>query len=111
MPEAVALRLYRGDTRVWEDVFAVDLVPMDLTGYTFMAQIRLSADALPMAEMAVEILDAAAGRVRRTLTATEAEKLVPGRAVWDFELTSADGFVRTVMAGVVIIVADVSRAP
>jgi hypothetical protein len=109
MPVSVPLRLYRGDTRVWEDTFSVDGDPMDLTGYTFLAQIRATADAEPMAILDVEVLDAAAGTLRRTLTATEADKLVPGRAVWDFQITSAAGYTRTVMAGPVTVVADVSR--
>jgi len=110
MPVSVPLKLYRGDTRVWEDTFSVDGAPMDLTGYTFLAQIRANPDAEPMAVLDVQVLDAAAGKIRRTLTATEAAKLVPGKAQWDFQITSADGYTRTVMAGGVVITADVSRA-
>lgn len=111
MPAQVALKLYRGDTAVWEDVFSDDNVPTDLTGYTFLSQIRLTADATdPMAVIDVEILDAPAGRIRRTLPATEAAKLVPGKAFWDLQYQTAAGFVRTVMAGPVTIVADISRS-
>jgi len=111
LPAQVALRLYRGDTRVWEDTFSVDGAPMDLTGYTYLAQIRATADAEePMAVLDVEVIDAVAGQLRRTLTATEADKLVPGKAAWDFQITSADGYTRTVLAGQVVILADVSRA-
>lgn len=110
LPVQVPLKLYRGDTRVWQDTFHVDGAPMPLTGYTFLAQIRAAADdAEPMAVLEVEALDAAAGTLQRTLTATEADKLVPGRAVWDFQLTSADGYTRTVMAGPVVVIADISR--
>jgi len=109
LPATVALTLYRGDTRIWEDLFTVDGAPMPLAGYTFLAQIRATADAEPMATIDVEVIDAPAGRIRRTLTATEAAKLVPGRNVWDMQFTNGDGYTRTVMAGPVVVRADVSR--
>lgn len=110
LPASVALALYRGDSRVWEDQFFTDGVPQDLTGYTFLAQIRATPSAEPMAQLDVTLVDAAAGKVRRTLTAEQAAGLVPGRAMWDFQVTSPDGSVRTVMAGAVVITADISQS-
>ncbi len=63
-----------------------------------------------MATLDVEILDAANGRIRRTLPATEAKKLSVGTGYWDLQVTRPDGFTRTYMSGKVKVIADVSRA-
>jgi hypothetical protein len=118
LPAKVPLKLYRGDTRIWEDTFRTAPVapatvgaPIDLTGYSFLAQIRVTSDAtVVMAVIGVEIIDGPAGRIRRTLTAAEAKKLVVGTAYWDLQVTRPDGFVRTYMAGMVRILSDVSRS-
>ncbi len=112
LPAKQDLTLYRGDTRVWTDTFTVDGDPMDLTGHTFLAQIRANPDDdEPMAVMDVDVLDADAGVIQRTLTAEEAAKLVPGRAHWDLQVRrTSDGHVRTYIGGAVKITADVSRA-
>ncbi len=120
LPARVPITLYRGDTRVWDDTFSLDGEPMPLDGYTFSCQVRDQPErsdraydpgAQPMAVIEVDVLDAAAGRIRRTLTHDESAKLVPGRAYWDLQLIrAADGYVRTYLAGPVTIVGDVSRA-
>lgn len=112
LPAKVPLKLYRGDTRIWEDVFTtVAGAPIDLTGYVFLAQIRADTEigSSVMATMDVDIVDPAAGRIRRTLTAAEANKLVVGSATWDLQGTAPDGVVRTYMTGRVRILGDVSR--
>lgn len=118
LPAKSTLKLYRGDTRVWEDTFRQAPVPpatvgdpIDLTGYEWLAQIRATEDATEvMATIDVDIIDAEAGTIRRTLTADEADKLVAGTAHWDLQATHPDGAVRTYMAGSVRVIGDVSRA-
>lgn len=118
LPAKSPLKLYRGDTRVWEDVFRRAPVPpatvgdpVDLTGWVWLAQIRATEDAAEvMATIDVEVVDAAAGTIRRTLTAAEADKLVAGTAHWDLQATDPDGVVRTYLAGQVRVIGDVSRA-
>ena len=111
LPAKVGLKLYRGDTRIWEDRFTrATGEPLDLTGHTFLAQIRPAADSVAvMATINVEVTDPAFGVIRRTLTADEAKKLTGQSAVWDLQGTSPDGFVRTYMTGRVTILADSSR--
>jgi hypothetical protein len=111
LPAQVGLTLYRGDTRIWDDAFAIDGEPMDLTGYDFTAQIRATLDSDDvLAVIDVTPVDLAAGRIRRTLTAEEAQKLAVGKAYWDLQLVrQSDGFTRTYLAGTVKVVGDVSR--
>lgn len=119
LPARLPLTLYRGDSRVWDNTFTLDDEPMDLTGYTFLAQIRHvrstgdhdEEDGSPvMATMTVTVLDAPAGRIRLELTPEESRKLVPPQARWDLQLIKPDGFTRTYLAGPVRVIRDVSRA-
>lgn len=108
MPARVRLKLYRGDTRVWEDRFLIDEQPVDLTGYTFSSQIRADVNSPDvLATIEVDPFDPTGGKIRRTLTAEESAKLTGQRAYWDLQLIrESDGFVRTYMAGPVKIVGD-----
>lgn len=111
LPAKVPLTLYRGDSRTWQDTFTLDDVPLDLTGYEFLCQIRTGPSLDVVSAVEVEVLDAEAGQIRRALTATEARKLVPPRGVWDLQLIrTSDGFTRTYLAGQVTVIGDVSRA-
>jgi hypothetical protein len=112
LPADLPLTLYRGDTRVWVDTFrdAETGAPLDLSGHTFLAQIRAERDATEvMAVMTIDAGNAANGVLLRTLPATEARKLQGTAAYWDLQTTRADGFVRTYLAGKVRIKGDVSR--
>jgi hypothetical protein len=117
LPADSPLTLYRGDTRIWEDTFRHKVVPpatggdpMDLTGYTFLAQVRATQESTAvMATIDVALVDAPGGVIRRTLTAVQARLLVPGNAFWDLQLTAPDGAVRTYLAGKVKVKPDVSR--
>ncbi len=119
LPADEPLDLYRGDTRLWELHLADDPIPpatvglpIDLTGYEFLAEIRASADpdAALMASFAIDVVDATGGIITPTLTATEAAKLIPGSAKHDLQLTNPDGDVRTWVAGRVKVRGDVSHA-
>jgi hypothetical protein len=112
LPAKVNLKLYRGDTRIWEDHFTRSTgEPIDLTGHTFRSQIRSAADSMAvLCTIDIEVTDAAQGVIRRVLSAAESQKLTGGSAVWDLESTSPDGFVRTYMSGRVTILSDVARS-
>ena len=116
LPAKVNLTLYRGDTRIWTDDFAEGGAPKDLTGYTWLCQIRNDKNRGEIVALIdVDTTDAATGRIVRTLTATEADKL-PGEQAgapapslyWDLQSTSPAGLVRTWMAGSVKVKGDAS---
>lgn len=120
LPAKVDLTLYRGDTRVWTDVIeenvgtddAPEWAPKDLTGHTFLAQIRPDRDRSDViATIDVEATDAVNGEIVRTLTAAQADLLGDhnARLFWDLQVTrTSDGFVRTYMAGSVKVMGDAS---
>lgn len=112
--------VYRGDTRVWEDLFEENTgtedspvwEPLDLSDYTFRCQLRATTESTGvMATIDVELVtDGTDGMVRRTLSHEQAVNLVPGVVYFDFELTDGDGNVHTYLAGKWKVKADVSRA-
>lgn len=129
LPADVPLKLKRGDTRVWTDTIEKNTgtddvpvwVPYDLTGHTFLAQIRAGvADATGKvgpdrsgalkATLAVTSADPTTGVVTFTLTATEADGLDVNPCFWDFQITrTSDSFRRTHLSGKVTVLGDVSN--
>jgi hypothetical protein len=129
LPANVPLTLYRGDTRVWSDTIerntgtdAVPVwVPYDLTGHTFLAEVRAgitNAQGATVADRsgALKATIACAstapttGVVTFTLSSTAADGLDVNPLFWDFQITrTADGFRRTHLAGKVKVLGDVSN--
>lgn len=121
IPADVKLTLVQGDSRTWTDVIERNTgtdddpvwEPYDLTGHTFLAQIRAARlrTSTLYATIAVTATDAANGEVELNLTADEADSLVPGPAFWDLQITrTSDGFVRTHLAGKVKVLGDASNS-
>lgn len=128
LPADMPLTLKRGDTRVWTDTIerntgtdaAPVWVPYDLTGHTFLAQIRAGKDVggalVPdrtgalKATMAVTSTDPSTGVVTFTLTSAEADNLDVSVCFWDFQITrTSDSFRRTHLSGKVKVLGDVSN--
>jgi hypothetical protein len=114
LPGNYPLTLYRGDTRVWQLRFRDDddeATTSDLTGVTWLAQIRARDDDTVLASMSVDDEHAAEGELVLTLTASATSSLPVGSAQsWDLQATRPDGSVRTYLAGRVRVRGDVSRS-
>lgn len=115
LPGKADLALYRGDTRVWVvDFTADDGTDLDLSGRTWVAEIRsdLNRTDPAVATITVDDTDAATGSLTLTLSAGEAAALGPlvdGKATlyWDLQ-SDDDGVVQTWLAGKVKVTGDVS---
>jgi hypothetical protein len=82
---------------------------IDITGRTYAAQIRATADAAsPLATFTCTITNAAAGTFACTLSAATTRALSTGVGVWDLEETNSST-VTSLLAGPVQIVQDVTR--
>lgn len=85
--------------------------PMDLTGYTPLAQIRLYPESSTYAaQFTTEYADAALGKLRLSLT-KEQTAVLPIRAYYDVQLTSVNDptNVKTYISGVVFTKRDITR--
>ena len=110
MPARHDLSLYQGDS--WSAQFAfqhADGSPYDLTGMTFVSQIR-DGYADGAATPVNVTLAVAANVVTASLTSTQTQALTGQRYEWDLESTK--GFDRvTWVAGSVYVAAEVTRTP
>ena len=108
MPGAFSLAIYRGDTHAWRFTLwqdAAKTIPVDLNGIAVKAEIRdrpggSVIQALHLTVTMPNIIDA-------TLSSEEtAALLAAGR--WDLQLTDAQDWVSTVLAGGVTVTGDVT---
>ncbi len=106
----IAIRI--GDTEtVTVTLQNADGTPIDITGRSYAAQIRPTADsATVIASFTCAITNAAAGQFACTLSAATTGALAIGTGVWDLQETSGGGTVKTtILAGPVRIDYDVTR--
>lgn len=119
MPAPIRLDGYRGDTfrqdlRLRSIVNGVLGDPLDLTGYTFAAQVRSSADGALLGTMTCTVnpnqthVDTKGFLVLYMAPATTAA-IPPGEWVWDLQMTEPDGDVFTRAKGPFIQDSDVTR--
>jgi len=110
VPSTQNLTITRGDTEVivitMKDAAGV---PVNITGRTYRAQIRLTKDTSTVTGSFVCVVTGAAtGEVTCTLTAGLSASFAAGKYYWDFEENNS-GIVTTILAGTVTVLADVSR--
>lgn len=111
-PASVDLRIYRGDTFEaqefrWEQPAGT---PVNITGYTVAAQIRLKPDAEDTeAEFECTITDAVNGKWTIEMADDVTEDLPKKTLYWDMQLTSPGGVTKTFAAGKIVLTKDVTR--
>lgn len=108
------IEVYRDDSIYKElQILDIDDEEVDITGYTFLSQIRRDYDSeYIIAEMHVEIVDAATGSITIYHQGIDTNEVDFEDGVWDLECISDDAtpIVTTAFAGSVTITEDVSRA-
>jgi hypothetical protein len=110
LPTAFNLDLYRSDTfrmqiTAWE---TEDTVPLDLAGATAKAEIRDKAMGKLLATIDCTITEP--NIIDLELHASFTATLAPGKRVWDLQISLPTGDTRTVLAGSVSVVADVTES-
>lgn len=92
---------------------ATETTPLDLTGASAALQIRKQHASLTAGLSLTSgngiTLGGAAGTVAINITPTQTRALVPGRYVWDFELTLASGQVDRLFEGDPRVTPEVTR--
>lgn len=110
-PRDITIR--RGDT--YRDVYTLRAsgAAIDITSYTFLAQLRESADsATILATFDIDVIDAAAGQFAMVLdaaTTAALDTVAVSVAAWDIQFTSPGGDVVTFDGGVARLKSDVAR--
>lgn len=113
-PATFDLTIYRGDSFEKKLTFLTsEGNPIDLTGYTFLAQCRISdaRTASLLFQFTPQLAFLANGIVTLTLTPSDtASRDATETAYWDLQLTTSSGFVQTYLYGSVTILGDISKA-
>lgn len=112
LPGVLNLRLYKGDDFARGMQFTdSDGNGIDITGWTFLAQVRETPGGdTVLATFTVTVTDAATGNLDIELAAADIDDLETGRLLaWDLQVT-ASGAVRTYVRGSVKVDTDVSRS-
>ena len=119
LPATKSLDLYRGDTyplaaRLWSDPEMT--APVDLSDVVPHAQLRTDPSVTPGPVPEELILEMTCvvelpNVIHVTIDASSWPAWAPAAARWDLELTYPSGAVRTILAGRVRIIQDVTVAP
>lgn len=106
----------QGDSRIEQGTdWKIPLVissggsPINITGFTFAAQIkRQYEDETALQVITVNITDAPNGALELVLTDVETRALPACKGVWDLEQTDAGGDVSRILEGIVEITPEVT---
>lgn len=109
-PKLRPITVYRGDTYQHHLTFQDgDGDPIDLTGYTFTAQVRTGPeydDVLAAMDVTVSALT---GEVWLVILPAVTAVLEPGRRTWDVQQVDGDDVVTTLLTGPCDVMGDVTR--
>ena len=110
VPATQDIKITRGDTETLSITLTSDgTTPINITGFTYRAQIRYTKDAASIAlTFTTAVPLGTDGVVTLTASAGNTALLTTGIAYWDLEQT-ASGVVSTLLAGKCTVLADVSR--
>jgi len=113
LPASKDFTHYRGDTfRVRMRLKDASDAYIDLTGYTFLCELRTDPGDAVAETFVVSLLTQSGptlGGVELLLTAAETKALAPANYKWDLEVTFPGGDVQTPIGGKWVLSADVSR--
>ena len=107
MTQQLDIDVYRGDTFALGLEFRDDDAPIDLSGRTYLAQVRVSPDSDEKWSMTVDMSQAAIG-VLTLHMAPAVTAVIATSGVWDLQETNG-AVVITHVAGEVNFIKDVSR--
>ena len=109
LPQPYRLEMYQGDSYAWEFRLWADVektTPIDVTGVTVTAQVRLHAGSPVLTTLATSV---SANAITVTVTPAQSGAL-PELARWDLQLLYPAGQVQTIVTGEVRVHADITRA-
>jgi hypothetical protein len=83
--------------------------PLNLSGYTVASQMRKSYSSSTVYAFTASVYDAANGKVRLQLSASNSSVIPAGRWLYDVEITSSAGAKTRVVEGIVTITPQITQ--
>lgn len=108
----INVSVVRGDTlRLRVDLADDSGQPVDVTGWSWLSQVRAAPDSIPLVPVTVEVLDAPGGVLELSIDDEVTAGMQPADYVWDLQATDEADDVRTIISGGLRVRSDVSVAP
>ena len=108
LPENLDLSIWQGDVQEYFiNLQGEDVTPIDLTGCTAQAVLRQSFTAPASFAFTCTVEDALGGAIRIYMSSDDCALIPAGDYVWNFQITAANGDVRTYLAGDAKVYAEV----
>lgn len=82
---------------------------INLTDFTAASQFRKSYQSSSATSFIVSIHDAANGKIRLQLPASSSSPLIPGRYLYDVEITSPIGERKRALEGIIVLTPEITR--
>lgn len=82
---------------------------LNLTGFTVASQFRKSYQSSSATNFTVTIFNAAQGKIRMQLPAATSSALLPGRYLYDVEITSPANERKRALEGIVVLTPEITR--
>ena len=106
MPDNIDMQIWRGDEQTYNIVLNNgDGSPVDLTGATAQAVIKQTFNSATEYDFVCTIHDG--NQVTLYLSSPVSESIPAGSYIWNFQITFANGGVRTFLAGDVTVLDEV----
>ena len=87
-----------------------DQTTINVTGYSFAAQIRKSYySANPVANLTITVTDAATGNIKLSMTSANTANVRAGRYLYDLIMTDTGGVKTRVIEGIITVTPQVTR--
>lgn len=106
--------LYQGTTLRKEFTWTADSIPVNLTGYTGAAQLRVSAGSPIVAlDLSSEnggiLIDGVNGKITMYATPAQTDLLIAEKYLYDLEITDLNGDVSRLVEGIITINKGITR--
>jgi hypothetical protein len=112
-PGRYNITVYRGTTFQLSPVWKVNNLPVDLTGYTALMQVRQFTDSSVTVELSTSngkiVITPALGQIALTLTAAQTTAISANNYLYDLNLTSPSGNVYKILQGAFTVVNSVTQ--
>jgi hypothetical protein len=82
---------------------------LNLTGFTVASQFRKSYQSSSATNFIVSIYNATQGKIRMQLPAATSSALLPGRYLYDVEITSPTNERKRALEGIVVLTAEITK--
>lgn len=86
-----------------------DGTAINLTGFSVAGQFRKSYQSSSATNFVVSIYDATKGKIRLQLPASSSSPLIPGRYLYDVEITSPIGERKRALEGIIVLTPEITR--